>query len=145
MNENNGKRFVWLFIGLFILLFAFAGFNELSGNEKTGDTVSIDEMIKTIVQSDKLLSDIPTVIPEESEIPEEYLNVFRLEKEQIATQKLIGDYVYVYNPNTNITSLYYIVNNNTLLLYKSNEGMQYSKKSFAPFKEEVEQIYAQTL
>ena len=32
MNENNSKRFIWLFVGLFIILFAFAGFNTISGN-----------------------------------------------------------------------------------------------------------------
>ena len=51
MNENNSKRFIWLFVGLFIILFAFAGFNTISGNVDNKTTVSMDEMIKAIVKA----------------------------------------------------------------------------------------------
>ncbi|HOA80476.1 MAG TPA: hypothetical protein PKK61_05360 [Defluviitaleaceae bacterium] len=145
MNENNSKRFIWLFVGLFIILFAFAGFNTISGNVDNKTTVSMDEMIKAIVKSDAIPSDYPIEIPDESEVPLEFINIFRLEKERVHSQKLVSSYLYVYNPNTNISSLYYIVDNSPLLLYTSKEGIQYSEESFAPFRKEVELHYSKTL
>jgi hypothetical protein len=146
MNENNGKRFIWLFVGLFVILFGFAGFNQASGKANSNAAASVDEMIKSIVQSDVIISDIPNQpFPDEKDVPEELVSYLRIEKERASSQKLVQDLIYVYNPSTSISSLYYLVNNNTVLLYHSTEGVQLSEKTFAPFKEKVEQTYAETL
>jgi len=144
MNENNGNRFIWLFVGLFIILFAIAGINHIRGTDDK-ITASMDEMVKAIVESDLVLSDIPVDIPDESQIPLEYLHLYRLDKETILSQKLVNNYYFIYNPNTKIASIFYLRDDGTLLLYTSKEGRQFSEKSFAPFKKEIEQIYLQTL
>lgn len=146
MNENNGKRFIWLFVGLFVVLFGFAGYNEVSGKANNTGTVTLDEMIQSIVQSDAIISDIPEQpFPEESDVPTEFISYLRIEKELAASQKLVGDLVYVFNPSTKFASLYYFINNKTFLLYNSNDGIQFSDKIFDPFREKVEQTYAITL
>ncbi|WP_058485713.1 hypothetical protein [Defluviitalea phaphyphila] len=144
MQENNGKNFIWLFVGLFVVLFGFALFNEASGKTNK-NVVSVDEMIKSIVQSDAVLSDLPNILPEESDVPEELVPYLRIEKERAASHKMIGDLIYFYNPNTNISSLYYYSTNGSILLYNSSEGIQFSDETFAPFREKIEQTYKQTL
>ena len=46
----------------------------------------MDEMIKAIVKSDAIPSDYPIEIPDESEVPLEFINIFRLEKERVHSQ-----------------------------------------------------------
>jgi len=146
MNENNGKRFIWLFVGLFIILSGFAGYNHASGKVNNKSSVSLDKMIKSIVESDAVISDIPDqMFPDESMVPEGFIPYLRIEKERAASQKLVGDLIYVYVPSTGISSLYYYINNSTIPLYHSNEGIQFSDETLAPFLEKVEQTYAQTL
>ena len=145
MNENNGKRFIWLFAGLFLVLLVFAGLNHASGRANNTSSVSLDKMIKAIVESDAVVSDIPDMLPDESMVPEDLIPYLRIEKERAATQKLVGDLFYVYVPSTGISSLYYYINSSTIPLYHSNEGIQFSDETFAPFLEKVEETYAQTL
>ncbi|NLK22295.1 MAG: hypothetical protein GX308_09550 [Epulopiscium sp.] len=146
MQENNGKGFIWLFVGLFVILFAFATFNQISGRVSNKKAAPIDEMIKAIVQSDSVFSDIPKQQYQDiDEFPEDIRPYFKMEEEADSTQKLVGDLFFIYNPNTNISNLYSLSQNGLISIYDSTSGSQFSDEIFTFFTEKVEQVYAQTL
>lgn len=144
MNQSTNKRFLWLFAGLFLVLFLFASYNEVTGLAKE-KVVTPHEMIKAIVLSELIDSAQPSQLPDISEVPLELHPLFMLIQEDEKTKKFIGTMLYIYNPTTDESSLVYMLNNNSVLLYNSSKGPQISQQLMQTFLDEVTSVYHQTL
>lgn len=146
MNPNSGKNFIWLFAGLFAILFTFASVNEARGTAiGQRSEVTIDHMIQAIVESDTIVSDNRIDFPDSTEIPIEYAMYLTLKKEAYENQKTIGNMLYIHNTNTSISSLVYIMNDDYMMIYNTKEGLHVSDDIFRDLESEVISIYNATL